>query len=109
MSAYTYRAARHDGAIVTGAIEADSDRQAATTLGERGLFAIAITPAIEDRRSSASRRDLAIVFRGIAALVSSGVPLERALSASEPLTSGSLRDTLTAAREQLRRGASLAQ
>ena len=108
MSAYSYRAARQDGAIVTGAVEADSHGQASATLASRGLFAIAVAPAAEDQRPSASRRDLAIVFRGIAALVSSGVPLERAIAASEPLASGPLRQTLTAARERLREGASFA-
>jgi general secretion pathway protein F len=108
MSAYSYRAARQDGAIVTGAIEADSHGQASATLASRGLFAIAVAPAAEDQRPAASRRDLAIVFRGIAALVSSGVPLERAIAASEPLASGSLRQTLSAARERLRDGASFA-
>jgi type II secretory pathway component PulF len=108
MSAYAYRAAREDGAIITGAIEADSHNQASATLASRGLFAIALSPAIEEHRAAASRRDLAIVFRGIAALVSSGVPLERAIAASEPLASGSLRETLTMARERLHAGAGFA-
>ena len=108
MSAYSYRAARQDGAIVTGAIEAESNGHASATLASRGLFAIALSPAVDDHRPSASRRDLAIVFRGIAALVSSGVPLERAIAASEPLTQGVLRETLSQARERLRGGASFA-
>ena len=108
MSAYSYRAARQDGAIVTGAIEADSYGQASATLASRGLFAIAVTEAAECQRSAASRRDLAIVFHGIAALVSSGVPLERAVAASEPLASGPLRQTLAVTRERLREGASFA-
>jgi type II secretory pathway component PulF len=108
VSAYTYRAARQDGAIVTGAIEAESHGQAATTLASRGLFAVAVTPAVEHHRPAASRRDLAIVFRGIAALVNAGVPLERAVAASEPLASGALRETLSAARARLREGASFA-
>jgi len=108
MSAYAYRAARQDGAIVTGAINAESHGQASATLASRGLFAIAVSPAVEEHRPAASRRDLAIVFRGIAALASSGVPLERAVCASEPLASGALRQTLAAARECLREGASFA-
>jgi type II secretory pathway component PulF len=108
VSAYVYRAARQDGAIVTGAIEAESHGQAAATLANRGLYAIAVTAAIEDRVPAASRRDLAIVFRGIAALVGAGVPLERAVAASEPLARGSLRTTLSAARDRLREGASFA-
>lgn len=108
VSAYSYRAARADGAIVTGAIEAESYSQAASTLAGRGLFAIAVSPAVEEQRAAASRRDLAIVFRGIAALVSSGVPLERAVAAIEPLASRSLKETLVAARQRLREGAGLA-
>src|SRR5436190_1782767 len=108
MSAYSYRAARQDGAIVTGAIEAESHSQAASTLANRGLFAIAVSPAAEEHRPPASRRDLAIVFRGIAALVSTGVPLERAVGASEPLASRSLRETLASARQRLHEGASFA-
>lgn len=108
MSAYSYRAARQDGAIVTGAIEAESHGQAAATLANRGLYTIALTSAGEDRRRAASRRDLAIVFRGIAALVSAGVPLERAIAASEPLAREPLRTTLSSARQRLREGAGLA-
>lgn len=108
MSAYTYRAARQDGAIVTGAIDAESHGQASETLADRGLFAIALVPASETSRRPASRRDLAIVFRGVASLVSSGVPLDRAVAASEPLTSGSLREALADTRQRLREGASFA-
>jgi type II secretory pathway component PulF len=108
VSAYAYRAARQDGAIVTGAIEADSNGQAATILSNRGLFAIAISPTTEEARPAASRRDLAIVFRSIAALVTAGVPLERAVAATEPLASETLRPTLTAARQQLHEGATFA-
>jgi len=108
MSAYTYRAARQDGAIVSGAIEAECNGQAATILTSRGLYAISLAPATEEQRPSASRRDLAIVFRSIAALVSAGVPLERALAATEALASGPLRLTLSGARERLRAGGTFA-
>jgi type II secretory pathway component PulF len=108
LSAYSYRAARQDGAIVTGAIEAESQGQASATLTSRGLLAIAVTPADTALRRAASRRDLAIVFRSIAALVSAGVPLERAIGASQALASGTLRETLAGARAQLREGMSFA-
>jgi type II secretory pathway component PulF len=108
MSGYRYRAARADGAIVAGALDARSLGEATTTLTERGLFPVEVTVAEAERKAAASRRDLAIGFRGIAALVAAGVPLERALAASEPLASGHLRETLSAARARLREGASLA-
>jgi type II secretory pathway component PulF len=108
MSGYRYRAARSDGAIVAGAIDAGSLGEATATLTARGLFPVELTVTEEERQAAASRRDLAIVFRGIAALVAAGVPLERAVAASEPLASGALRETLSAARARLREGASLA-
>ncbi len=60
-------------------------------------------------RRLASRRDLAIVFRSISALVSAGVPLERAVAASESLARGALRELLAAARAGLREGQTFAQ
>lgn len=108
MSAYSFRAARQDGAIVSGAIEADSHAHASATLATRGLYTISLTATAEARRRVARRRDLAILFRSIAALVGAGVPLERAIAASESLTREPLRATLSLARERLRAGAGLA-
>ena len=109
VTAYAYRAARTDGAIVAGAIEAAGEAQATATLVDRGLYVVALCPAETERRAAASRRDLAMTFRGIAALVSGGVPLERAVAAAEPLARGALRQTLVAARDRLREGEGLAQ
>src|SRR5437762_6126621 len=80
--------------------------QATATVTDRGLFPLTVTPVegAETSRRPASRRDLAIVFQSIAALVSAGVPLERAVASSEALARGSLRDTLAAARTSLREG-----
>jgi type II secretory pathway component PulF len=61
------------------------------------------------RMRPAGRRELAIVFRSIAALVSAGVPLERAVAATEPLGRGALREVLAEARARLREGRTLAQ
>ena len=60
-------------------------------------------------RRSASRRDLAIVFQSIAALVSAGVPLDRAVASSEALARGALRDALADARTRLLQGDGLAK
>lgn len=109
MSAYGYRAARADGAIVRGTVEALSAGRASTAITELGLFPIALdlVQSSEATRRPASRRDLAIVFRSISALVSAGVPLERAVAASEALARGALRETLALARSGLREGDSL--
>jgi len=108
---FRYRAARADGAIIEGLIDAGSAEHATVVIADRGLFPVALV-ALEpdaDGRRPASRRDLAIVFRSVAALVAAGVPLERALEASEALARGALLDTLAQARVHLREGQSLAQ
>jgi type II secretory pathway component PulF len=110
MTPFRYRAARADGGIVEGLVDAGSASDASATVTERGLFPLTVTPAAaaELSRRPASRRDLAIVFQGIAALVSAGVPLERAVGASEALARGALRDTLAAAGARLREGEAFA-
>jgi type II secretory pathway component PulF len=97
--------------MVRGTVEASSAAQASAAVTELGLFPIVLTPdnVSHAARSAASRRDLAIVFRSIAALASAGVPLERAVGASEALARGPLRETLGAARARLREGQGFAQ
>src|SRR5438046_89575 len=60
-------------------------------------------------RPAASRRDLVIAFQSIGALVSAGVPLARAVGASELVTRGALRETLRDAQPRLREGQSFAE
>ena len=111
MTPFRYRAARADGGIVEGIVDASSAGQASAVVADRGLFPLAVTPAeaVEGRRRAASRGDLAIVFQSIAALVSAGVPLERAVASSAALARGALRDTLADARTRLQQGDGLAQ
>lgn len=109
--AYEYRAARADGTLVRGRIDAATGSHASALLLERGLQPVEVTEAGPDAVSqrAAARRELAIVFRSLAALVDAGVPLERAVASSEGLTGGALRACLTEARARLRDGNSLAQ
>jgi type II secretory pathway component PulF len=97
--------------MVHGVIDASSAEQASALVFDRGLFPVALSADqdAEGRRPSASRRDLALAFRSIAALVGAGVPLERAIAASESLARGALRQTLATAREELRQGKGFAQ
>src|SRR2546429_7071099 len=110
MTPFRYRAARADGGIVEGLVDAGSASQASATVTERGLFPLTVTPAeaVATARRPASRRDLAIVFQSIAALVSAGVPLERAVASSEALARGPLHEALDDARARLREGESFA-
>lgn len=111
MTRYRYRAARPDGAIVNGEIDAGSAGQASAVIADRGLFPISVQDGEVGTaaRRPASRRDLAIVFQSLAALVSSGVPLEQAVTSSEGLARGALREALADARARLREGESFAQ
>src|SRR5258708_2925933 len=109
MTAYRYRAARNDGGIVRGVLDGPDGARGAAAVADLGLHPLAldVTPDAP-RRRLANRRDLAIAFRGIATLVSAGVPLERAVGAIEPLARGALRESLAAARSGLREGKNLA-
>jgi len=109
MTPYRYRAARADGVMVAGVLDAASASEADTVLVGRGLDPVELAPAAEETRPAASRRDLAIAFRAISALVAAGVPLERAVGSAEGVARGALRETLGAARTALRQGRTLAQ
>ncbi len=110
-TAYRYRAARADGAMLTGVIPAADAMEATALLVERGLHPVELTPGETEARRvrPASRRDLAIVFQSLASLVAAGVPLERAVTASEELARGDLRQALGRIRLDLREGRSLGQ
>jgi len=110
VTAYAYRAARADGRIVRGTVQSSQAATAAAALVDRGLFplSIAVEPEGEGRGRPAPRRELAIVFRSIASLVDAGVPLDKALIASEAVASGRLKTLLTDVTAALRQGESLA-
>ena len=110
--AFLYRAVRADGSSVAGVVESSTSAEATRRLGERELFVLAIDPATADptsRHFTASRRDLALVFRSLASLVAAGVPVAKALTATEPLTHGPLRDAVREVRRELGEGRTLAQ
>jgi type II secretory pathway component PulF len=106
---YSYRAALTDGRVTSGALSAPDSATAAMLLREQHLFALELhemAHAVGHR--PASRQQLAIVFRSLAALVGAGVPLEKALAATLPIASGPLVPALEQWRQGLHEGASLA-
>ncbi|MDZ4862405.1 MAG: type II secretion system F family protein [Gemmatimonadota bacterium] len=105
-TSYRYRAAQPDGAIRAGAIEARTQPEAAALLRGRGLIPIRLeqTAAAEDARAPASRRDLAMLFESLDALVGAGVSLDRALAASEAMAAARFKALLPSLREALRQG-----
>ena len=109
MTAFRYEAARTDGAAVRGVLEAGSGAEAAAVLSARGLLPITVeperAPALRLRRPSA--RAQATVFQSLASLVLAGVPLEKAVHATDCVAAGILRDALLRVGGRVREGSSL--
>lgn len=110
MTAYSYRAARRDGRIVRGVIESSQAAQVTSVLTARGLFPISVDlqGAGTRRYRPAPRRDLATVFRSIASLADAGVPLEKALVATQSVARGHTKRMLETAVKAIREGEGLA-
>lgn len=106
---FRYRAARPNGSIVLGWLTAAETSEVWRILDERGLNPITIQSAghVIRPRKRASRQALAVLFRAVATFVKAGVPLERALAASERLANRHLAGTLREARQALREGKTL--
>jgi type II secretory pathway component PulF len=108
VSQYAYRAVRLDGQSVSGILAASDPADATAALRAQGLFALELRAEFANGTTRpAKKRELAIVFRSLAALVGAGVPLERALAASAPLAGASLAPHLERWRRGLHEGASL--
>ena len=110
MNAYRYRAAAADGRLLSGSLTAASLAEASSRLLERGLSPVVLEPTTMDRRrrSTLPARDLAIMFRSLSTLLEAGLPLDRALAATDPIVSAGLRELLTRARVSLGEGEPLA-
>jgi general secretion pathway protein F len=111
MNTYRYQAARADGRIVSGVIDSSRAIDVSAVLLERGLHAIAVQdierPSLS--QNAAPRRELAVVFRSLSSLTGAGVPIDKALAATEHVAGGRLKGVLTHAREALREGSTLAE
>ena len=109
MARYRYQAAQPDGALIGGVLQVADHAGAVDSLLARGLspVSVEIDEAGREGGRAAGRADLAVLFRSLASLVGAGVPIERALGASVPLTSRRLQDAVEAMRRSLHEGASL--
>ncbi len=135
---WRYVAADAAGAPVSGEIEAASEREAIDALRRRSLWVTTLTPSSNasrdvgaaqsvnsvsgspmssgatsprwwPQRTGASARDLAIVTRAMATLLSAGVPLDRALAfAVSQAPDDASRQSFTRVRDAVRNGQSLA-
>ena len=108
---WRYRAARVDGSLERGVLEAASRESASSTLSQRGLFPVEITAqaAEESRKARIPTADLALGLRVLGDLLESGLPIARALAALDDLAPPSWRELLPVLRERIREGAGLAR
>lgn len=110
-AAYAYRAARSDGALESGVVEAPSREAASAILTGRGLFPLdlALREEPQDRASRLSLDDQALGLRMLATLLDAGLPMSRALAALGDLAPGSWASALSVLRGSVREGRTLAQ
>jgi type II secretory pathway component PulF len=109
-SVFRYRAARADGVIQLGRIDASDAVAARRLLIDQGLYPI----ELEDigtaltRRATLPVRDLALGLRVLGDLLDAGLPISRALRAFEDLAPPSWRAAIPHLQQRVREGASLA-
>jgi general secretion pathway protein F len=107
---YAYRAARRDGAMEIGVVDADSRDAAASLLATRGLMPLELGVAEHERprheRMPAS--DLALGLRLLATLLEAHLPVARALAAFDELAPPAWKGALPGIRAAVSEGAGLA-
>jgi general secretion pathway protein F len=92
MPQFAYKAKKEDGSVVTGSLQAESERSALDSLGRMGVYPMeiessaggtgrAVAPVRQQRRVSRRIKagDIALFTRQLADLLKAGVPLNRAL------------------------------
>ncbi len=117
MSAFEYEALDRQGQRLTGVVSAESARRAQQELKLRNLIPLAITPAVNRslklpfnfkwtrRPSAVPGRDLAVLTRQLATMLSAGAPLEGALETlAEQSDTPRLRRLLLAVRADVTEG-----
>ncbi len=108
-TAYNYRAARLDGALESGVLDAESRAAASAALTERGLFPIEISIAREhaSERVALPVADLAVGLRVLATLIESGLSMSRVLATFAELAPASWEKLTPSLAEAVRSGSSL--
>jgi type IV pilus assembly protein PilC len=118
MSTFAFRAVDVAGIPSKGEVEAESKAQVSEQLRQRGLIVLDVSEQREafrlekllDRLRGVPVRDLAVYTRQFATLISSGMPMLRALSTLEDQTDNELIQHATAeVRQDVEAGSSLAQ
>jgi len=109
-SAYAYRAARANGVVESGVIEAITREAASASLAQRGLFPLALTlhEGVGTGHSRLAADDHALGLRMLATLLEAGLPMNRALAALSDLAPPSWGPGLIIVRQSVREGRTLA-
>jgi len=106
---YAYRAARPDGGLEHGVVDAQGRDEAVTLLLERGLFPIEVRD--ESRGVRAFRRlptgELALGLHLLADLIAAGLPITRALAAFSEVAPAGWKSGLPRIGEAVRQGRTL--
>ena len=107
-SAYSYRAARGDGTMELGTIDAPSRDAASTVLSGRGLWVLDVRPAAPTlTRQRLSSGELALGLRLLGSLLEAGLPVSRALAAFTDVAPDGWRPALAGLTAAVREGQSL--
>jgi general secretion pathway protein F len=106
---YAYRAARGDGTVELGTVDAANREAASAVLAGRGLWVLDVAPAAADgtprRRLPAG--ELALGLRLLASLLDAGLPVSRALAAFADVAPDGWRGAVPVIRQAVREGQSL--
>jgi type II secretory pathway component PulF len=114
MPIFSYRAIDAAGTKLAGEFDAPNSTALAHLLEARGLVVVDVTagsdgkPAASRSFGRSSRSAVVDVTRALAGLLSAGLPLSRALTAAASVSPGTVADRLTAVRDRVARGDSLA-
>ena len=111
VASFRYRAARQDGTLELGVLEAASRESVNAVLAGRGLFPMEIVrqETNERRRPRINAADGALGLRVLADLLDSGLPLSKALAALGELAPASWTPLLESARTSIREGSGFAR
>jgi type II secretory pathway component PulF len=120
MPQFAYKAKKEDGSLVTGTLQAESERSALDSLGRMGVFPMEIESRDEDKpgaRAAEGPRqtprkvkpaDVALFTRQLADLMRAGVPLNRALhTLAAQTTNLTLSETISEIEKQVSGGTTL--
>lgn len=102
--AWRYTAAAADGRLRSGILRTSTCVSARELLEAQGLTLVELTVAPEVPSRSLPPGDAAALFQSLATLVQAGLPLERALAATEGIVGGDLRASLGQCRSALAQG-----